>query len=409
MKLDIEKVPVWYLEKAINDTFPGAAIYVRDCNLSAGEESRYQKGMIILEKGFVEATSRVLGMATTHRFAIISNHMKDITPFIKDKEKKAWGLCVTQANSRFKIIDTYEYQGKTQILLLHLPNDERWQLFRSMEMNIEEELIGNCRQRFEGKCSEGVIPELATRAWLDRCSFLIGFDDDGQAFPLDFPIEKRMKPFEELDFREVFEAVRYIKDGKEALQGVEEIFEKDSDSKDMFPDSVVYGYIDEEAGLSVRVLGSARLVNREPEYIRDVDEYLIVVRSGALQGKMVAQVVDSSLSIFAECIDQTYDAYKPKNTVMDILRDESLLDAFRHPQYPDDIKALLFKDGIEGVEQVWLRTCHMADDAVFGELLNEPNQDFGVHVGDVLPISFVENDNELICVCDLNIANNHSG
>lgn len=58
-----------------------------------------------------------MGMVTAHRIAIISNRMRDISDAIEDEEKKARGLCLAQSNSRFKVLDVYEFAGKTQILL----------------------------------------------------------------------------------------------------------------------------------------------------------------------------------------------------------------------------------------------------------------------------------------------------
>lgn len=43
-------------------------------------------------------------------------------------------------------------------------------------------------------------------------------------------------------------------------------------------------------------------------------------------------------------------------------------------------------------ELVWLHLCDLSDDSIFGRLLNEPEQEFGVHVGDVLPLVFREDD-----------------
>lgn len=40
-----------------------------------------------------------------------------------------WGLCVADHESRFKVLDVYEYEGKTQITLLHLLDDDRWRIF----------------------------------------------------------------------------------------------------------------------------------------------------------------------------------------------------------------------------------------------------------------------------------------
>ena len=105
-------VSVEVLEQAINDMLPGLANHVRDVNLDPKIAELYKPGIILREKAFVDASRRVGGMVTTHRFAILSNHMADFTQFERDTN---WGLCVAQRESHFKVMDVYEYNGKTQI------------------------------------------------------------------------------------------------------------------------------------------------------------------------------------------------------------------------------------------------------------------------------------------------------
>ena len=119
--LDLTEMPNWFLEDAIADTLPGLTNYVRDVNLPAGVASLYNPGTIIRELGFTDASARVMGMATTHRFSILSNHMADFGEMSGDEKALGWGLNVAQAGSRFQVLDVYEKGGKTQILLLHLP------------------------------------------------------------------------------------------------------------------------------------------------------------------------------------------------------------------------------------------------------------------------------------------------
>lgn len=167
------------IEKVINEIFPGLMMFVRDVNLPQELGAKYKAGMIIKEKGFTDASCRIGGMVTSHRYAILSNHMGDFRPF---EHGTNWGLFVAQHDAHFKVLDIYEYQGKTQITLLHLPDDERWKLFENVQLSMEEELISTCRQRFESKYSMEVIPELATDEWLARCQFPLGFSNQGDLF-----------------------------------------------------------------------------------------------------------------------------------------------------------------------------------------------------------------------------------
>ena len=168
-------------EKTINEMFPGLTMFVRDVNLNPQCAGKYHKGMIIREKAFTDASSRVMGMKTSHRFAILSNHMADLSAFEHGTNR---GLCVAQSDSHFLVLDIYKYCDVTQILLLHLPDDERWQIFKNVESNFFDDITKMSRQRFEAKCRQAVIPELATDDWLQRCALPLGMDINGNLFEL---------------------------------------------------------------------------------------------------------------------------------------------------------------------------------------------------------------------------------
>lgn len=113
----------------------------------------------------MDAIKRLGGIATTYRFAIFSNHMADLSEF---EHGTNWGLCVAAPESRFKVIDVYEHEGKTQIALLHLLDDDRWRIFTNAEFKMPGLDVDGIRARFEARCSQDPIPELVTKEWLDR-------------------------------------------------------------------------------------------------------------------------------------------------------------------------------------------------------------------------------------------------
>lgn len=57
------------------------------------------------------------------------------------------------------------------------------------------------------------------------------------------------------------------------------------------------------------------------------------------------------------------------------------LDAFRHPNYPDDV-VVYFLDAQHNPELLWVRCVSVDENILTGELLNEPRQDFSCHAGD---------------------------
>lgn len=170
------------LRRAIQKTYPGLTMYVRDANLQPDMVEKYRTGMIIREKAFTDASYRVMGMVTTHRYAILSNHMTNLEKF---EHGTNWGLCTAGRYSRFKVLGKHEYRGKTLIILLHLPDDESWKLFKDTVIDVDGDLVYDCVRRFEDKFWLKPVPQLTSDTWLSRCCFPVGMSDTGELFPIE--------------------------------------------------------------------------------------------------------------------------------------------------------------------------------------------------------------------------------
>ena len=85
-----------------------------------------------------------------------------------------------------------------------------------------------------------------------------------------------------------------------------------------------------------------------------------------------------------------------------VLRMLPMLDEFRNDQHPDDILVFFFKEGCNP-EGMWVRyEDYNEEQEIFGRLLNQPDQDMGVNMGDMVQFFFTKNqDGKLFCVCDL--------
>ncbi len=180
--INVTAADMQQMQSVINQMYPGIAIFVRDVNLPDDLANKYIPGMIIREKGLTDASCRVMGMVTTHRYMILSNHMGSLAQF---EHGTNWGLCVARADSHFKVLGQHTYKDKHAIILLHLPDDETWKLFRNIDISIDKQLLETAIQRFEAKCELPPVPELATQQWLNRCEFPIGMSDDGTFWELE--------------------------------------------------------------------------------------------------------------------------------------------------------------------------------------------------------------------------------
>ncbi len=169
-------------ERIANQVYPGIGIYVRDTNLANGLADKYVSGLIIREKAFTDASNRVMGMITSHRYMILSNHMADFSLF---EHGTKWGLHVANKDSHFKILGKHVYKGKTAIVLLHLPDNDDWKVYKNCQFSLDEEIYKMAIERFEAKCEMPPIAELSTSEWLSRCNFPVGMDNSGNFWSLE--------------------------------------------------------------------------------------------------------------------------------------------------------------------------------------------------------------------------------
>lgn len=101
------------LQAVADKMYPGMALFARDVNLPAELARKYVPGQVIREKAFTDASIRFMGMVTTHRYVILSNHMKDLSPFEHDTD---WGLHVANKDSHFKVLGQLQHAGTNHLL-----------------------------------------------------------------------------------------------------------------------------------------------------------------------------------------------------------------------------------------------------------------------------------------------------
>lgn len=372
------------LERALNDMLPGMANCVRDVNLDPDVAALYKPGMIIRDKAFIDASKRVGGLVTTHRFAIFSNHMADLSEY---EHGTNWGLCVANRESRFKVLDVYEYEGKTQIALLHLLDDDRWRFFANAQFDMPGLSVEDIRKRFEARCSQKPIPELSTEDWLGRCADPVGLRPLGGLYAPEVMPAEALWRVGNTGFRRFMGNVVFLAKGPD-----DEGRWLDSIPEDMASDGVfAWPYIDQACGLSFRYLCPAAVEgDRWNAFERD-ESALVAFRAGALENAVWCPTgIDPHE--FEHLTYEMDEYYTPDNEALLRLREFDFLDPIRHPCFPDDVQALLVKAGSKGAEAVWLRLCDLRDNEVCGRLLNEPEQELGVHAGDVLPLAFWNDD-----------------
>ena len=375
------------LEQLMNEMLPGLQLFARDINLTPEEASKFHVGQIVRNAAFTDATSRIGGMVTTHRFSILSNHLFDLT---KAEHGTNWGLHVANRDSHFKVLDIYEHEGKTQILLLHLPGDYRWKWLEDLTIHLPGNLVDDCRSRFLNKAFGEPIPEVTSEDWLERCGFPIGVDMKGKLFSNEIPITQQMRPVKEASFRSFYHELVYIR----CAALIEDVMPEVAKAGDT--GLVLYGYIDEEAGVSFQPLWIAK----EGESTLDMrlipEETMYLIRLANLDDcefcsmkwiEVDPYIVDRARRVIAE-------VYDTKSKEKEETRSFQGLDRFRRREHPDDFGvAFYYEDKTKDPERLWVRISRVEGNQCFGTLLMDSKHPDGLKEGMEIMFKVLQNEN----------------
>lgn len=179
---------------------------------------------------------------------------------------------------------------------------------------------------------------------------------------------------EEIFFRELYRQICLLKD-----------FTLAKNFSDMFEGErldglLTYGYIDAAAGFTFSILGGAKISSGKLKILPiNYNEAAFVRRSAAYSAELKI-LGDEYRLAFRDRIQMINDIYAVSAAREDT-RFIKTLDAFRHPNYPDDV-TVYFLDGEHKPELIWVRCLGVDENILTGELLNEPRSDFGCHAGD---------------------------
>ena len=178
-------------------------------------------------------------------------------------------------------------------------------------------------------------------------------------------------------------------------------------------DSILaYGYIDHEQGLSLFGLAPASFESGtiyNEESFPAVQNQLVLLRSGSIPPAARVLFPDDAEELgqhYSEEIGQLEKGHVPSDGVL-ATRGIDQIDAFRSPEYPDDVSAVLASDELTP-EVVWFRLEGITEDGMLaGMLLNEPDSDYPVHEGDLMALDFTKAEDGspfLVTVPDLLIS-----
>lgn len=197
-----------------------------------------------------------------------------------------------------------------------------------------------------------------------------------------------------LDFRQLLHQLVLLK-----IDGVQDLFAEGFTVPDDFDAVLAYPYIDRSAGLTFDVLAPARF---DDEFVfsdmalLQVQNRRMILRRGGVSDTTPVKIPKNSDELTEEYtghIAMDHEYYPASDGVV-ATRQVEAIDHLRNRDYPDDVMVLLVSEKHPG-EMVWVRLMGIEEPGVlYGELLNEPFSDFGVHNGSVMRLGITMDNNE---------------
>jgi len=150
-----------------------------------------------------------------------------------------------------------------------------------------------------------------------------------------------------------------------------------------------YCYVDDECGISFEYLA---------DYMTDNKKIFNNLKKDTLYKIRFDNVKDDEFLIYEKDkteildidtkIDMIVGGYD-KNKGTKELRTYPIFDHLRVKGYPDDCELYLIKEGLN-TEKLFVKLYKTEGNRNFGKLLNEPYQNFGVHINDIIEIFIVK-------------------
>lgn len=196
-------------------------------------------------------------------------------------------------------------------------------------------------------------------------------------------------------FREIYHKVCFI-ECKDQLANLKKDFSVSKKDNGV----LAYGFIDHEGGFTFEVLTTGKLEEGVLSRGLGNNEVSMKFRKENVNDREIKIYED--ISLFKEYNEKfkTADTFFSGDENVEKTRNIEEIDSCRHKDYPDDIVAYIFKEGLQP-EAVWLRCEKPAKKAVEAKLIMEPKQDFGVHTGDIVHFQPAKNEQGIICVVKL--------
>ena len=146
-----------------------------------------------------------------------------------------------------------------------------------------------------------------------------------------------------------------------------------------------YVYIDHTAGITLDIIKLFDLENEKfifKESPSDRETRIISRLSGIINAQKVTVLDNEFINEYNLKTPEYLSIYERND--LEEFRLENKFHEFRAEGYPDDIQILLLPDTTYQPELVWGRVEKYKNDILTCSILNQPNQDLGIHINDLV-------------------------
>ena len=157
---------------------------------------------------------------------------------------------------------------------------------------------------------------------------------------------------------------------------------------------VGYSYIDHDEGLSMRIIGNIKYINKELMLDKDeIDKRIDIIRYSEMEKLNVREIETDVLRKikYIDDVEEEMDKFYDNNTVLE-LRKEHILDEYRDKINPDDVQFLIVSKLYPNGEIIWGKLEDKEDDKYIAKVIVAPNQDYGIKEGDLVELKYVERE-----------------
>ena len=206
-----------------------------------------------------------------------------------------------------------------------------------------------------------------------------------------------MNTVNDCSFRDLYHKVCYIESNANINKIMSEV---DFEGKACATGVLAYGYIDYEAGFTFEILCCAESDGEKLTALNRGNEHVsLKLRRGSVAECSIMVFDDMDVSEYQDKVDMVNGGYLCPPAVSET-REIQVIDPCRNADYPDDVMVFIWKEDLQP-EGCWVRCTGHQGNRILGKLLNEPAQNFGIHLGDIVSFGVIKQDNGPICLAPL--------